>query len=368
MTVRVLVVIAALRRGGLEDWVAETAIAAARSGQAAVTVAVREAGPFPWTEPLREAGVRLVQVPGHPNPWRFAASLRRVLAAGFDAVHSHIGPFNGIVLHLAEQAGVPVRISHVHADEVARERTVGWWRRPYHALMRRRIARHANRRLAVSGLAAGSLHGAGWRDDPASRILPLGLDLGRFAVLPDRVSARAALGLGTAPAVLALGRLDANKNHRLLIAAWASMPADALLLIAGDGPERTALAAQAAAAGVADRVRLLGRREDVPALLAAADAVAHPSLAEGFGFSVLEAQAAGLPLVVSTGVPVEAIALPERAQRLPPDDPAGWSAALVIALALGRADPAACVARLAALGHDRAAVVDRLIGIWEGAW
>ncbi|MEK7414190.1 MAG: glycosyltransferase [Planctomycetota bacterium] len=364
---RVLHVLAALQRGGLENWVAEIAIAAAQRDGVEVTIAHREPGPFPWTDALTAAGVRLVHVPGHPWPWRFAASMRHLLDEGYDAVHTHIGPFNGLVLRLADQVGVPVRISHVHCDEHARERAVGWWRRPYHALMRRWIRRHANRTLGVSAIASASLHDP---TSPLCRVFPLGIDLARFAAPQTRERIRAELGLAAEQrAILAVGRLDANKRQALLVAALRDLPSTDVLLIAGDGELRQPLAAQAERAGVGERVRLLGQREDVPRLLAAADVFAQPSLAEGFGLSVLEAQAAGLPIVASHGVPIEATPLLDRVLRVPlAAEAVDWAAALRGAFKRGRSEPNTNPLRLATLGHDRNAVVDSLVRIWGGAW
>ena len=364
---RVLHVVAALHHGGLESWVADIAIAAAAQRERVeVTIAHREPGPFPRTPALTAAGVRLVHVPGHPLPWRFAASMRHLLDEGYDAVHSHIGPFNGIVLRLANQVGVPVRISHAHCDERARERTLGWWRRPYHALMRRWIRRHANRMLGVSAVASASLHDP---TSPLCRVFPLGIDLARFAAPQERERMRAELGITPQQnVILAVGRLDVNKNHTLLISALEKLPTTCVLLIAGDGDQRQSLATQALRAGLGEHVRLLGQRADIPQLLAAADVFAQPSIAEGNPLSVLEAQAAGLPVVASLGVPAEAMSLCERSWHTPITSVDAWATALNDALVRGRAVPNTNALRLAALGHDRSAVVDSLMRVWSGVW
>lgn len=133
-----------------------------------------------------------------------------------------------------------------------------------------------------------------------------GIDVARF--VPDaaaRARWRAAWGLadGTAEAcvVMSVGRLDANKDHAMLLAAVAALPAALAarvrVVLIGEGPRHGALVAQAAALGLADRVRLLGRRDDVPELLAAADLFALTSRSEGLPLAVAEAMACGLPVV-----------------------------------------------------------------------
>ena len=114
---------------------------------------------------------------------------------------------------------------------------------------------------------------------------------------------RAELGLtAEAPVALCVARLATPKRIDLLLDAWADVP-DAVLLLAGDGADRAALERQAAPLG--ERVRFLGERRDVGRLLSAADLVVLPSDREGLPMAVLEALAAGVPVVASAvgGIP-----------------------------------------------------------------
>lgn len=101
--------------------------------------------------------------------------------------------------------------------------------------------------------------------------------------------------------ILALGRLHPNKGFDVLLQALARLP-DAYLWIAGDGPLRDELEALAQRLGVKPRVRFLGWREDVPALLAACDVFVCPSRHEPLGNVVLEAWAHGKPVVAADAV------------------------------------------------------------------
>jgi len=101
-----------------------------------------------------------------------------------------------------------------------------------------------------------------------------------------------------APLLLCLGRLHRNKGFDTALYAMAGLPG-AYLWIAGEGPEHDALARQALELGVADRVRFLGWRDDVPALLAAADIFLCSSRHEPLGNMVLEAWAHGTPVVAA---------------------------------------------------------------------
>lgn len=118
-----------------------------------------------------------------------------------------------------------------------------------------------------------------------------------------RAAARGTLGLAPdAPVIGCVGRLVGLKNHRLLLeqvpALAATHPALQIVL-AGDGPLRGDLQAQAQALGIADRVHLLGARTDVADLLPAFDVFALPSQTEGLSIALLEACATGLAIVAT---------------------------------------------------------------------
>ncbi|MGE0717936.1 MAG: glycosyltransferase [Alphaproteobacteria bacterium] len=149
-----------------------------------------------------------------------------------------------------------------------------------------------------------------------------------------------------APVVLAAGRLHMNKGFDVLLEALAQVP-DAILWLAGDGPERELLARRAASLGVVPRVRMLGWRDDMPALYAAADMLACPSRHEPLGNVVIEAWAHGLPVVAATSPgPAALIRDGETGLLVPVDDADRLAAALRRALG----DPA-LRARLAEAGR-----------------
>jgi glycosyltransferase involved in cell wall biosynthesis len=160
---------------------------------------------------------------------------------------------------------------------------------------------------------------------------------------------RAALARGRPDyIVLTPARLHPQKGHVYLLAAAVRVP-DATFVLAGDGPLRAELEAQARALGIADRCVFLGYRADVPDLLAAADLLVLPSLFEGLPVSVLEAMAAERPVVATAiGGTDEAIVPEESGLLVPPRDPA----ALASAIQRLRADPG-LARRLALAGRAR---------------
>lgn len=156
------------------------------------------------------------------------------------------------------------------------------------AMLAKRIARRADGLVAVSAETAEGFAGA--------RIIAPAYDA-RPVPTRDRRTVRAELGIATDDVVvITVARLDASKRIDLFIAAVEA--AGARGLVVGDGPERERLDALA----VGSRTTLLGYREDVEDLLAAADLFALPSSSESYGIAVGEAIAAGLPVVAtSTG-------------------------------------------------------------------
>lgn len=167
----------------------------------------------------------------------------------------------------------------------------------------------------------------------------------------ERSTLRAELGIAPdALVVAAVSGLDPQKRIDLVVDAFArGAPADARLVVAGAGPMREALEAQAAALGVADRVHWLGHRRDVPNVLAGADLMVHPSANESMANVMLEAMAAGL-LVVCTAF----FGAREALEAADGRGPAGWvaplddgdavTAAVAEAARLHRDDPAAAAA------------------------
>jgi glycosyltransferase involved in cell wall biosynthesis len=136
------------------------------------------------------------------------------------------------------------------------------------------------------------------------RVIYNGINLSPFAVkAPDRDVVRKEMNVGPADlAIVQVARLDYLKDHatavRTLEQVVRSRP-DARLVLVGDGPERTKIEDQLRQRGLEDKVRLLGLRQDVARLLAAADLFLLTSISEGIPLTVIEAMAAGLPVVAT---------------------------------------------------------------------
>jgi len=184
---------------------------------------------------------------------------------------------------------------------------------PAHALPRRMIlkaAAAADGLITVCQALKDEMTHLGVAADRIT-VLRNGVDLAMFRP-GDRARFRAALDL-SGPTLLSVGLLIPRKGHELIIRALADLPGYTLL-IAGDGPDGPALSSAAAAAGVADRVRFLGRvaHDQLPRLYGAADALVLASSREGWANVLLEAMACGTPVIASNvwGTP-EVVSVPE---------------------------------------------------------
>jgi len=135
-------------------------------------------------------------------------------------------------------------------------------------------------------------------------VIPNGIDLKRFENL-NRQENRSKLGLNSESVIMTVGRLEKVKGINYLIKAMTmgELPKiNCRLLIIGEGSERKNLESLVEKLELKDRVKFLGQisNEKIPEHLAAADCFVFPSLSEGFGIAVLEARAAGLPIVATT--------------------------------------------------------------------
>lgn len=210
------------------------------------------------------------------------------------------------------------------------------------------VSAGVHRYLAVSQEVARRLAASFGIPQRKLRVVYNGIDPGPFGGHPDLRLRASLAGDPQRPLVLTLARLAPQKGLDTLLAAARLVP-DAVFAVAGDGPDRAALEAHARTLGLADRVRFLGHRRDVPALLDSCDLFVLPSLFEGLPLAVLEAMAAGKPVVASRiGGTDEAVVDGVTGLLEPPSDPTALAQAIRTVLA----DPP-LASRLGAAGRAR---------------
>lgn len=276
-----------------------------------------------YDDEIRRLGSEIIPCLGPRNPVLYARRLREILVRNrYTIVHSHVHHYSGLVLRVAAKAGVPTRIAHSHNDTSTLQRSAGPARKVYLALMKRWIDRYATQGLACSRPAAACLFGPNWAADQRYSVLYCGIDLEPFrdnGLEPEAV--RQELGIPRGAIVVGhVGRMAPQKNHLFLIDVFAEVKKReprAHLLLVGDGPLRPTIEQRVKACGLGDSVTFAGLRPDVPRLmLAAMDVFLFPSLYEGLGLVLIEAQAAGLTSVVSDVTPEEVTLAPLFVKRI----------------------------------------------------
>lgn len=238
-------------------------------------------------------------------------------------------------LRYAAHYRIPTRIFHSHNSDNMDLSLKGRLRGILHRRNRARIDRIATDFWACSPKAGAWAFPEALRVGERYRIIQNAVEVARFAFQPEvRAACRASMRLDECYVVAHVGRFQAQKNHPFLIEAFAKLAQrqpQARLLLVGEGDGMAAAQAQAEALGVTNSVIFTGFRQDVPALLQAADLFVLPSLFEGLSLVAVEAQAAGLPCLLSFGSPAET-KIVEAVTFLPIDDPERWAAAMESAM------------------------------------
>jgi glycosyltransferase involved in cell wall biosynthesis len=286
----------------------------------------------------RGIGVATVPMRGDADllaVWRLARAVR-----GADLVHLHTGRAAWLGGLAARRTGVPAIVTR-RMDRVIGP---GWRTRLIYETCSRRTAAIAPG--IVKQLVAGGV--------PRDRVvlIPSAVDPRRVQPRLAAGALRGAQGVGADEVVLlSIAALVRRKGLDVLLDALAALAHRGLrprLWVAGDGPERASLAAQAERLGLGGQVDWLGQRDDVGDLFAAADVFVLPSRAEGLGVAALEAMAAGRAVVASAvGGLADAVVDGRTGLLVPPGDAVALGAALervlhepALRAALGAAGPA----------------------------
>jgi glycosyltransferase involved in cell wall biosynthesis len=297
----------ALDVGGLERIVLDLVRCGRRSGQRVSVICIERPGTLAAeAERLGAQVISLDKPPGRkPEAIRTALDALRELTP--DVIHTHQVGALWYLGRAARLAGHLPVVHTEHGNHIAL--SPGIRARLRTRLLMRDGARFADYFCCVSADIANAVQR--WWTVPRDkvRVVLNGIDTAPFVNLPQPHEARSALGLEPGgPVIGTVGRLSEVKQQWMLIKATARLRArfpDVRLLIVGDGPERQNLTQRAAEAGIADRVVFAGYQAEPQRFLAAMDVFALTSRSEGFPVSLLEAWAAGRPVVCSAvgGIP-----------------------------------------------------------------
>ena len=305
---RVLHLITSFNRGGIETWLISMLREIPR-GKYQMDVCCKGTDIGPLASLAEQAGAKVISCPLGPAHVGFAAKLQRILKEGkYDILHNHLEAYSGFPVWVAHQVKVPVitsfHNSHFEAQtSLTRLPIIRQIRSVYSVIS---IAYALRNSRLVTGCSQGvinSLDPDGKKLQTRSRVLYYGVNIPDLATPEECAQLRKEFGWEPdTPIILHVGRLIEQKNHLGLLSVFQQILQQvptAKLLLVGKGQLEQMIEKSINQRGLSHAVRLLGARDDVPSLMSKCDIFLLPSIHEGLGVVVLEANASGLPVIGS---------------------------------------------------------------------
>ncbi|MBO5004059.1 MAG: glycosyltransferase family 1 protein [Clostridia bacterium] len=256
-------------------------------------------------EEIEKLGGKVILIPPYQKVLKYHKELKRVLKEGkYKIVHSHINTLSVFSLFAAKCAGVPVRIAHSHSTTNQKEKKKNLIKqvlRPFSKLF-------ATDYMCCSELAGRWLFGDREYDKGKVYLLNNAIDIEKFEYNEQiRKRKREELGIRDSTLVIGhVGRFVEQKNHMFLIDIFSQVHKkneDTILLLIGQGPLQNQIKDKVKSLKLEKFVKFLGQRNDVNELYQSFDIFLLPSLYEGLGMVLIEAQCAGCYCIASTEVP-----------------------------------------------------------------
>lgn len=312
--VRVLVATGTMNAGGAETLIMEQL--RQKSENVEYTMLIHNLGEV--VEGVYDAEIKAMGIPvinigsvGYLGQKRYIEEFCEVIKnyGPFDVIHSHLNAVGGVISKAAKRAGIENRIVHCHADITFRgsifSRIINELKLQ---IMRMYIDRYATDCWACSEAAAKRLFYSTKISD--SVIIPNIIDVSKYLKKSDsKEKAKEKFGLQDRLVIGAVGRIAGIKNYEFVVDLLDSLKKNEIIadfVCFGrvvDEEYYDDILEKARQFGVVDQLHFLGNSTDVSFDIHCFDIFVMPSYSEGFGMAAIEAQAAGIPSVVSTGVP-----------------------------------------------------------------
>lgn len=238
--------------------------------------------------------------------WKLYKILKR---EKYDVFQSNIDLFNGPNMFVSWIAGIPVRVCHSHNSEQGRELREGnsISLRLYQRLMKWLCWNFSNRYTGCSELALDFLFDDRWRRSNKAWVIYNGIELSDYKNLIDVNKKKFQLEINeNSKIITTIGRISYQKNPVFLAQVFGELcklRTDCELLWAGKGDLENETKEMLISYGVLDKVHFLGTRSDIPDILKCTDVFFLPSIFEGLGIVLIEAQASGVPCLTSDTIP-----------------------------------------------------------------
>lgn len=258
-------------------------------------------------EEIASLGGNVFEVPPYQHLHRYNHELTEILKKNhYSIVHSHINTLSVFPLKVAKRYGIATRIAHSHSTAAPGETMKNVIKN-----ILRPLSKTYPTHYCSCSLSAGEwLFGKNITLNKPLNIVNNGIDVDLFLFdESERVTLRKELGIENNYVLGHTGRLCFQKNQEFLINMLNELlkqVPEAVLLLIGDGPEQKKLIKLARDYDILDNILFLGNKSDVHRYYNAMDVFVFPSRYEGFGISAIEAQASGMPVLLSDKVPEEA--------------------------------------------------------------
>ena len=307
--------------------------------------------PGAYEDEIKSLGGRIYRMcPVYPQNFsRYKRDIRVFFRehSEYKIVHSHMSELGYFALKEAAAQGVPVRICHAHSSPHGFD--LKMIMRTY---FKKRMMPYLTH-LFMCGVESGRwLYGE--RNESRFIMLNNAIDAAEHTYSPGkRAEMRRQLGLTDELVIGHVGRFNQPKNHPFLLGIFAALlkkQPNAVLLLVGGGEDMPKIQVKAQELGIAERVRFLGVRSDVAELMQAMDVFVFPSLYEGLPVTMVEAQASGLPCLISDKVPPECLLTEGLVESVPLSESADvWAKKILERRGTPRTDRSA---EIAAHGFD----------------
>ena len=321
--IRILHVIYCMNTGGIENWLMNLLREINKDiFQMDFLVHTKKVGVY--DNEIINLGSNIYRCPYPEQPIKYSINLQTLIKkhGPYNVVHSHVHHFSGWVLRSAHNAGIPIRIAHSHSNITELISRSSWIRKTYYIYMKYLVKRHSTVGIAVSKQSARSLFGSKWGTDSKWQIIHCGIDTDLFKKAVDQSAVRRRMGIPSDSFVMGhVGRFSGVKNHSFIIDAFSEVikeDTSARLLLVGEGENLSNIKELAQKKGLNKKIIFTGLRNDIAELmLGAMDVFLFPSLWEGLGIVIVEAQAAGLPCILSEYIPCETEIIPRLINKVP---------------------------------------------------
>ena len=264
-------------------------------------------GEIAYKKEIIKLGGRVFEIPNIKKHYiKYCRQLRQIIRNGnYDAVHVNmLSAANIVPLKIACSEGVPKIIAHSHNTQ-----TIGFLRKLMDRCNRARLKKYSNVKLACGYEAGEWLFGKNAMEQGNAIVVNNAINVKKYLLNEaKRKQIREEYGWNGKYVIGHGGRFEEQKNHKFIIkvfARFAKKQPDAVLCLIGDGHLRTEMEEMAIDLGIKDRVFFPGKVSNVADYMSAMDLFLFPSLVEGLPFTLIEAQANGLPCLCSDAITPE---------------------------------------------------------------